>query len=282
MLLGKQLSWQVASLPPNTDFRKVGFKVFSQWDEDGIIQYLISKLPIPSRTFIEFGVENFEESNTRFLLLNDHWQGMVLDCSHADIDYIRRDRLYWQYDLQARQAWITRDNINRLLADAGFGEDVGLLSIDIDGNDYWIWEAITCIRPRIVVIEYNSLFGLQPISIPYQESFQRTQAHYSNLYWGASLGAFCHLAKEKGYYLAGSNVWGHNAFFIRADVAGEFRNLELRQAYVSSKFRESRDAKGKLSFARGNDRLKLIEDLPVIQVITGETGKMKAFWTAPE
>ena len=73
LLLGKQMVWQVSQLPPNTDFRKVGFKVFSQWDEDGIIQYLISKLPIENRTFVEFGVENYEESITRFLLLNDHW-----------------------------------------------------------------------------------------------------------------------------------------------------------------------------------------------------------------
>src|SRR6202140_4386276 len=77
LLIGKQMSWQVATLPPNLDFRKVGFKVFSQWDEDGIIQYLINKIPIENRTFIEFGGENYEESTTRFLLLNNHWQGLV-------------------------------------------------------------------------------------------------------------------------------------------------------------------------------------------------------------
>src|SRR5713226_10608594 len=142
LLLGKQMAWRVASLPPNTDFRKVGFKVFSQWDEDGIIQYLISKIPIENRTFIEFGVENYEESNTRFLLLNNHWQGLVLDASAADVSYIQTDRIYWEFDLQAKCTWITRDNINSLLEEAGFGGDIGLLSIDIDGNEYWIWEAI--------------------------------------------------------------------------------------------------------------------------------------------
>jgi hypothetical protein len=282
LLIGKQMSWQVAELPPNVDFRKVGFKVFSQWDEDGIIQYLVNKLPIANKTFIEFGVESFEESNSRFLMLNDHWQGMVLDASASDIRYIQQHRISWQYDLQARSAWITRENINPLLESSGFGEDVGLLSIDIDGNDYWIWEAIESIRPRIVIVEYNSLFGLRPIAVPYKEDFARTAAHHSNLYYGSSLGALHHLAGKKDYLLLGSNMWGHNAFFIRADIAGEFRARDLRDAYIKSKFRESRDSAGKLSYARGNDRIELIKHLPVVQVVSGETGKIGDLWAAPE
>jgi hypothetical protein len=281
LLLGKKMAWQVSALPPNTDFRSVGFKVFSQFDEDGIIQYLISKLPIEKKTFIEFGVETFEESNTRFLLLNDHWQGLVLDACAEDIRYIQQDRIYWQYDLQTKCTWITRENINTLLREPAFGEDVGLLSIDIDGNDYWIWEAIQSIRPRIVIVEYNSLFGLQPIAVPYKQDFQRTKAHHSNLYYGSSLGALQHLGEKKGYLLVGCNILGHNAFFIRKDIAGEFRGLELREAYVASKFRESRDQAGELTYVRGNDRIKLIEDMPVVQVVTGETGKLKDLWKAP-
>jgi hypothetical protein len=274
LLLGKEMSWKVAALPPNTDFRKVGFKVFSQWDEDGIIQYLIHHLEIANQTFIEFGVENYEESNTRFLLLNDHWQGLVLDASAADIRYIQTDPIYWQYDLQAKCTWITRENINSLLSDAGFAEDVGMLSIDVDGNDYWIWQAIDCVRPRIVIVEYNSVFGLQPLSVPYNDKFNRTSAHYSNLYFGCSLGALSHLAKDKGYSLVGSNIWGHNAFFIRSDIAGPFRDLDVQEAYVLSKYRESRDQKGRLTYTRGSDRIKLISHLPVVNVVTGETGSL--------
>jgi hypothetical protein len=237
-------------------------------------------LPIESKTFIEFGVENYEESNSRFLLLNDHWQGMVLDACASDIRYIQEDKIYWQYDLQAKCTWITRENINTLLRDAGFGQDVGLLSIDIDGNDYWIWEAIQSVRPWIVIIEYNSLFGLRPIAVPYKEDFDRADAHYSNLYYGASLGALHHLAQKKGYLLLGSNVWGHNAFFVRADIAREFRGLEVPEAYVASKFRESRDEAGKLTYVRGSDRIKLIQDMPVVQVVTGVTAKLKDLWEA--
>ncbi len=275
LLLGKQMAWQVASLPPNADFRKVGFRVFSQWDEDGIIQYLISKISIENKTFIEFGVENYEESNTRFLLVNDHWQGMVMDACEADIRYIQTDKIHWQFDLQAKCAWITRENIDSLLLESGFPEDVGLLSIDINGNEYWIWESIQSVKPRIVIVEYNSVFGLHPISVPYKGDFDRTAAHHSNLYYGCSLGALCHLAMRKGYLLVGSNVWGHNAFFIRSDVAGEFRGLEPQEAYVFSKFRESRDSQGDLTYTRGKNRIELIEHLPVVNVMTGQQGPLK-------
>jgi hypothetical protein len=277
LLLGQQMSRQVASLPPNISFRKVGFKVFSQWDEDGIIQYLISHLQIQNKTFIEFGVEDYEESNTRFLLFNDHWQGMVLDASESDIRFIQSDRIYWEFDLQAKCAWITRENIDSLLRAADFSEDVGLLSIDIDGNEYWIWEAIQSVRPRVVIVEYNSLFGLQPISVPYKENFQKLTAHYSGLYYGCSLAALHHLAKKKGYILVGSNIWGHNAFFIRSDVASGFKGLEPEEGYVRSKYRDSRDAAGNLTYLRGEDRMKLIEHLPVANVVTGEQGLLKEF-----
>jgi hypothetical protein len=280
LLQGKEMAWRAASVPINTRFLDAGFKVFSQWDEDGIIQYLINKIPIEHETFIEFGVENYEESNTRFLMINNHWQGMVLDGCSADIEWIRKDRMYWQYDLQAKTAWITRENIDALLGESGFPQDVGLLSVDIDGNDYWIWEAIQSIRPRIVIVEYNSIFKLAPVAVPYRDDFNRTLAHHSNLYYGSSLAALQFLAKKKGYILAGSNSWGHNAFFIRSDIAGEFKSLEPEEAYVTSKFRESRDRSGKLTYARDAERLKLIEHMPVVNVVTGEMGSLKSFVNA--
>ncbi len=277
-LLGQQMSRQVAVTPPNGSFRKVGFKVFSQWDEDGIIQYLVSHLPIQNKTFIEFGVEDYEESNTRFLLLNDHWQGMVLDACESDIGFIQTDPIYWQFDLQAKCAWITRENIDCHLRGAGFSEDVGLLSIDIDGNEYWIWEAIQSIKPRIVIVEYNSVFGLQPISVPYKEDFHRLSVHYSGLYYGCSLAALYHLARQKGYVLVGSNIVGNNAFFIRSDLVSEFKGLEPEEVYVPSKFRESRDPAGNLSYIRGEDRVKLIEHLPVVNVVTRQEGPLQEFY----
>jgi hypothetical protein len=202
---------------------------------------------------------------------------MVLDACEADIRFIQTDKIYWEFDLQAKCAWITRENIDSLLREASFSEDIGLLSIDIDGNEYWIWEAIHSIRPRIVIVEYNSVFGLQPISVPYKDDFHKLSAHYSGLYYGCSLAALHHLAKKKGYILVGSNIWGHNAFFIRSDVAGELKGLEPEEAYVLSKYRESRGPAGNLTYIRGEDRMKLIEHLPVTNVVTCQEGPLREF-----
>jgi len=247
------------------------FKAFSQGGEDGILQYLIHNLPIRHRTFIEFGVEDYRESNTRFLLIHDDWQGFVMDGSERHIAAIRRDDLSWRHDLQARAAFVTRESIDALLAGAGFDPDVGLLSIDIDGNDYWVWEAITCIRPRLVVCEYNGLFGLDPVSIPYDPAFRRTAAHHSNLYFGASVTALGQLAAAKGYVFVGANRAGCNAFFVRADLAPAGLGITPAQGYVEGFARQSRDERGALTFSRGDERCRLIAHLPVVDVTRGRT-----------
>lgn len=274
LLEGRRAAWEVSKLPITTELKRAGFGVFSKDDEDGIVQFLISHVEIKHRTFIEFGVENYEESNTRFLLMNDDWQGLVMDGSEENVEFIKSDRIYYRFDLQAQSAFITRDNVNDLIRRSGFDEDLGLLSIDIDGNDYWIWEAIDSVRPRIVICEYNSLFGLDPVSISYQPDFYRTKAHYSNLYYGSSLSALAHLAAKRGYILAGSNIRGGNAFFVRKDIAGSLPERSLQEAYVYSRFRESQDQQGRSTYLRGAARRKLIAHLPVINVLTGQASAL--------
>lgn len=274
LLEGRRAAWEVAKLPVATPLKRAGFGVFSQFDEDGIIQFLINHVEIKNQTFIEFGVEHYEESNTRFLLMNDNWQGLVMDGSEENVDYIKNDRVSRKYDLQSYCEFITKDNINELIRRAGFDPDLGLLSVDIDGNDYWVWEAINSIQPRIVISEYNSVLGLDPVSIPYQADFFRTKAHYSNLYYGCSLSALTHLAGKKGYVFVGSNLRGNNAFFIRKDLAGSFRELTAQEGYVSSLFREGRDKKGNMTLLRGAARRKLISHLPVVNVVTGQTAPL--------
>jgi hypothetical protein len=162
------------------------FRVFSQFGDDGIIQYSINRLhlPIAERRFIEFGVENYYEANTRFLLLNDNWSGLIMDGSDAYISDVRRESLYWRHDLTALARFIRRENINPILEEAGFSGRIGILSIDVDGNDYWIWEALTAVDPAIVIVEYNGIFGShEAVTIPYQPDFARQNAHYSYLYW---------------------------------------------------------------------------------------------------
>ncbi|GIW21104.1 MAG: hypothetical protein KatS3mg068_0111 [Candidatus Sericytochromatia bacterium] len=163
------------------------FKVFSQWGDDGIIDFLVNYLDIENKIFIEFGVSDYEEANTRFLLIKNNWEGLVIDSSKANIDKIIKDEIYWKYNLNAQCHFITKNNINDIIKNSGISGEIGLLHIDIDGNDYWIWKEISVISPVIAIIEYNSIFELNPWTIPYIENFERTKFHYSNLYCGASL-----------------------------------------------------------------------------------------------
>ncbi|PIQ33865.1 MAG: hypothetical protein CO186_01710 [Zetaproteobacteria bacterium CG_4_9_14_3_um_filter_49_83] len=278
ILQGRALAVENSRRAPLTRLQDAEFKVFSQFGEDGILQYLIHEAGImrDETTFVEFGVQNYVESNTRFLLMNDHWRGMIIDGDKQYMDSVRNQDIYWRHDLTAVNAWIDRDNINQLIGDSGFSGQIGILSVDIDGNDYWVWERIEVVNPIIVVVEWNSVFGSQhSISVPYDPSFQREKAHYSNLFWGASISAFEHLGARKGYSLLGSNTVGNNLFFVRNDRLGRLNPLSSTDAYVESRFRDSRDANGKLNFLGGDRRCLEILDLPVVDVVSGDTVSMR-------
>jgi hypothetical protein len=250
------------------EFHQNEFRVFSQWGEDGIIQYLLRNIEIPRKIFIEFGVQNYTESNTRFLLVNNNWSGLVIDGSSDHIAYIKNDPIYWQYNLKAVTSFVTKDNINQIFLDNGIQREIGLLSIDIDGNDYWVWQAIDSINPAIVVSEYNFRFGInRSVTVPYDANFVRTQAHHSNIYFGASLRALCSLADKKGYAFLGCNSAGVNAFFVRKDLKPDhIKALSVEEGYVAGKFRESRNQKGELIFLNLEEEQKILESLPLVEV----------------
>lgn len=272
MLLGKQLSNQIKQHGVFENIHDAEFKVFSQFGDDGILQYLIHQTKPACHTFIEFGVQDYSESNTLFLMQNNNWSGLIIDGNVESMATIRTRDYYWRNDLKAVGAFITRENANQLFRDNGFSGEIGLLSVDIDGNDYWVWEAIDSVNPIIVTVEYNSVFGAQyPITIPYDPAFTRTKAHYSNLYWGTSLKALCLLAEKKGYVFVGSNSNGNNAHFIRKDKIGKIPVLTAEEGYVESRFRESRDINGNLTFLRGKERLEMIKEMSVVDVESGKT-----------
>ncbi len=268
ILLGKIL------LNSNNEKRTIGsleeveFKVFSQCGDDGIIQYLINKIKMP-QNFVEFGVENYKEANTRFLLVNNNWTGLVIDGSNENIQSIYKQDIYYKYDLTAVAAFITVENINHLISSNGFSGEIGILSVDIDGNDFWVLKAIQVVNPVVIIVEYNSVFGDDRyISIPYTASFNRTAAHFSNLYWGASIAAFCHLCEGKGYTLIGCTSSGNNAYFVRNDKLTGLPTPGMKEGYVTSKQRESRNKRGQLTFLSGSYRLEAIKGLKVIEVRT--------------
>lgn len=251
------------------------FSAFSQWGDDGIIQYLIHTLELTNKTFIEFGVSNYVESNTRFLLLNDNWKGLVIDGSESNVNFIRNDSISWKYSITSTHSFITKDNINTLIADAGFEGEIGILHIDVDGNDYWFWETIDQVDPIIVIMEYNSVFGNKgAISVPYKHDFFVTREHHSNLYFGASLKAMDYLASKKGYSLVGSNSNGNNAYFIRNDKLRGIRKVTVDEAYVQCNFRQNRDKNGSFTFIDDLKMIKECSELTVIDVINTSQSRL--------
>lgn len=254
----------------SSDLAAHEFRVFSQWGEDGILQHLIRHVPIPRRLFVEFGVEDYQEANTRFLLMHDNWAGLVLDGSETQVRAIRDDSLYWRHNLKAVHAFITRDNIDTLLSEHGVTGDIGLLSIDIDGMDYWVWEAIDSVRPAIVVIEYNARFGPErAVTVPYRDDFDRRAAHPSLTYYGASLAALEQLGRSKGYDLIGCGSAGLNAFFVRSDLRPEsLPATSAREAFVPSAYREAHDDDGSRLDLRPQEEAAMLEalGLPLVEV----------------
>ena len=244
------------------------FRVFSQWGEDGIIQHLVRSIDIPKKYFVEFGVQDYRESNTRFLLVNNNWSGLVMDDSAENIERITKDLVYWAYDITPVQAFVTRDNINELLRKNGVTGEIGLLSIDIDGNDFWIWHAIEVINPVIVVIEYNHRFGQQAaVTIPYKEKFDRDETGHGPNYFGASLQALCWLANRKGYAFVGCGSNGVNAFFVRRDKRPQnIKELAPEEGYFAGKFSETFDENGICIKGDRNQEKELIMKLDLVDV----------------
>ena len=235
----------------------VEWSCYSQWGEDGILDWLVEQLPDIPKTFVELGCGDYEECNTRCLMELRNWSGVVVDANPAAIAHIQVQDYYWRYDLTAKCLTVTPAQY------IGVPNEVGVLSIDLDGMDYWVWDAILW-RPWVVICEYNDLFGARAVTVPYQENFNRTKAHYSNLYFGASLSAMCKLATRKGYVFLGTNINGCNAFFVREDKAS-FIKLGEAKAWPA-RFREARDAQGCLIYASRDVQRAMIAHLPLEEV----------------
>ena len=244
------------------------FTVYSQNGEDGILHFLTRAVTIPRRVFVEFGVGDYREANTRFLAVSSNWAGLVIDSGAENIRQIRDDPIYWRTNLTAVHAFVTRENINSLLSKSGITGEIGLLSIDIDGNDYWVFDAIEVVSPAIVVIEYNSRFGPdKAVTIPYDPSFDRWRAHPSGLYAGASIRAICNLAQRKGYSFVGCNSFGVNAFFVRNDLMNDrIRVREVEEGFVAGQFREARDSRGRLAYLDRAEEEQILAGMPLVEV----------------
>ncbi|MCK5021960.1 MAG: hypothetical protein KAR54_01795 [Candidatus Pacebacteria bacterium] len=247
ILLGKLLTESLLRKGTLKNIHEAEFSVFSQGGDDGIIQYLISKVKTP-KTFVDIGAGTYTQPDTRLLLQHNNWSGLAIDGSK--VDSLKNSEFYSIFDIEAKQAFVTMENINDLIK----FKEIGLFNIDIDGNDYWIWKALK-INPDIVIVEYNSFFGLKPISIPYRADFVRTKSDYGTLYCGASLMSLCDLAKEKGYFFVGCNRQGINAFFVKKDKIGDLRPLTPEEGFVMATVKEHRDKNNNRYFMKSEEAI---------------------------
>ena len=268
ILLGKILS-KINNSSNNLNIQDSEFKVFSQFGEDGIINYLIQKTQIKEneRYFIEIGVGDYSECNSKFLLKGSYWQGAAIEANSNHVEKIRSQDYCWKYGLRVVNKWVSLDNINEIIKSSLKDNNLGLLSIDLDGNDYWIWKEINIIKPIIVVIEWNSLFGKnKSLTIPYEKNFIREKKHYSGQYWGASIKAFQELGKSKGYLMVGSNSAGNNLFFVRSDRKGDLKEDKIKDLYVEQIFNDAKNKKGKLTFSNKKNKINDIGNLKLVDL----------------
>lgn len=249
---------------PMPALQDTGFKVHSQTDEDGILLYIFSVLGSGTRRAVEICSGDGIECNTANLILNHGWQALLVDGDEKQItrgrDYYRTNPNTYVYPPVFQHAWVTRDNVNSLIRDAGFAGDVDLLSIDMDSTDYWIWEAIDCVEPKVVVVEYQDILGPDlALTIPYSDTFNGYAFPASDgmpNYCGASLPAFVKLARRKGFRLVGCNRLGYNAFFVRDPLAiGVLPEVDVRSCFGHAKTRHGME-----------HRFPQVRDLPWVEV----------------
>lgn len=210
-------------------FSSTGFKVFSQFEEDGLLLYVLSLIENPVKQFLEFGSDDGINSNSANLHFHHDWTGLFIDGNKRAIE---RGRFFYKKwgNPKAKQptflnSMITRENINELIREGGLSGEIGLMSIDIDGNDYWVWEAITVINPQVVIIETHNEFGLNDIVVPYDADYFYPGKHPD--YHGASPVAMNNLAKHLGYRLVGCNELGFNFIFVRNDLASALKEVTV-------------------------------------------------------
>ena len=205
-------------LPPVSE---TGFRVFSQFEEDGKLLFIFSIIGMDNKVFVEIGSDDGVNSNSANLYFNFGWRGLFIDGNSRSIKrgkkFFNKYPHPWFYKPKFICAKVTRENINELIEDSGIKGKIGLLSIDIDGNDYWIWDAITIIDPKIVIIETHNEFGLKNIVVPYDPDYSFPGKH--PVYHGASPVAMNKLANKKGYRLVGANELGFNFIFVKNGLA---------------------------------------------------------------
>lgn len=249
-------------------------KVFSQWGEDGILDYLFDISGISKPKIIEFGVGNFDECNSRFAAEHRNASVYAIDMRTDLKSNISRLDLNWKNEIFAFEDFITPESAKKHFEDAIelFGK-IDLLSIDIDGNDYWILESLDLSKVDILVCEYNPIYGSKAaVTILRKDDFDRSKEHPSWLHYGMSLMAAINVMERNGLVFVGSNRVGNNAFFVNKMISMklDFKlpNKQKLDHFVDWRIRESRNLSGELNYLFGEEKLKAISKCKVLNLET--------------
>jgi hypothetical protein len=213
--------WRRSPVPR---FNDAELRAYSQNGEDGLLLYLFARLGTTNRTTVEICAGDGVQCNSANLILNHGWQGILFDGDRASIDagcaFYAQHPDSFSFPPRFVHAWIDRETINGKLAAAGCPSDPDLLSIDLDGVDWWIWDVLE-IHPRVVCVETQCIWGAdRSVTVPYARDFRSPLVQGFGIYSGASLPAFVKLGRKKGYRLVGTQALGFNAFFVRGDLDG--------------------------------------------------------------
>ena len=247
------------------------YKVFSQNGEDGIIDYLLYSLKIDKPKFVEIGIGDYSECNTRFLFERTSPKGLVVDCIEDLKMKVSKNIKLWRADITILEEFISSKNINSILKKYNFDKNIDLFSLDVDGIDYWILKELPKNFSKIAIIEFNSTFGFEKeITVPYKKNFDRSKYHYSNLCYGASLKAINNIMKKKGFIFIGTNLHRVNAFFVSKKYINKIglripKNKDLKK-YADSNIRESRSKNNLLSYLSGKKKIQIIKDCEIIDL----------------
>ena len=258
----------------------VEYKVFSQTGEDGIIDFLTSKLGILNSKFVEIGVGDYSECNTRYIYEKSFSKGLIVDIERDFKKKVSKNINVHKGLIEIENIEVSAFNINQILEKHDLNNKLDLFSIDIDGIDYWIIEKLKSRISKIFVAEYNPTFGHNlEISVPNNNNFNRFQAHYSGCYYGASLKAIIKLMQSKGYEFLGTNKLNFNAFFVESELSHNFqnikKNLKSLDYFTTIKNRDSKNQKGKFDFLTRKERLEQLRDLEVIDVSQSKNKRCK-------
>jgi hypothetical protein len=248
------------------------FRVFSQFGEDGIIDFLLEIAGISKPRILELGAGDFSECNSRFALHKRLCSAYLVDLNKDLANGLKSSGIYWKSNIRAEIERIYIDNVSKIQQRAvDFMSGIDLISIDIDGIDYWVAKELDWNEIKIAVVEYNPLFGSNlSVSVPPTEFSSRYDQHYSGLFFGASLRAWIELMESLDLFFVGTNRVGNNAFFVKNILREKFsfpipdtRNLNR---YVDWRVRDARSENGEMTYLSLRDMQKLISGQKVVNL----------------